>query len=332
MSEIKLSVVSAVYNTSKYLEDHIFHLLKNSSSLEVEFIFVNDGSTDSSLELLKSLTKIDDRVRIIDKENEGLSFARKTGWKNSKGVYVWFVDSDDYIAPNSIDLIILNINEKSKVDFFLYDMITITNGKRKIQRGLNIDKNTYLAYDYFIENLITFSLAIKVINRDIIRDSFFSKYSVAEDLLLTYSLLPSVKCVYYMPIPIYYYRINSNSLTKKYSHKWGERYDVALLIKSQWQKDGIYCDYIKIYNLIRIDLCVEIILSSLLLSNKKDIKQVFQIEKNIISIEKFNNKTWLLKQVLNRNYYYKYVVYLLSKIYVFNRFVNFLILTKKNCY
>lgn len=121
MAKINLSVIVPVYNTEKYVCQCLDSIL--GQTLEnIEIICVNDGSTDSSLQLLEKYSRTDSRVRIISKANDGLGAARNTGIKAAVGDYIGFVDSDDFInsdyfqslyecaIKNSADIVIGNVN------------------------------------------------------------------------------------------------------------------------------------------------------------------------------------------------------------------------------
>ena len=99
MSAPKVSVIVPVYNTEKYLEQCIKSITSQTIS-EIEIIIVDDGSKKECANLCDSLTKTDERIRVIHKENAGPGFARNTGIEAAKGEFIGFVDSDDYIKPN----------------------------------------------------------------------------------------------------------------------------------------------------------------------------------------------------------------------------------------
>lgn len=96
MEEIKISVIVPVYNAERFLEKCIRSIMA-STLKEIEIICVNDGSKDKSIDILRNLEKEDNRIIVIDKENEGASKARNIGIDMAKGEYIAFVDSDDFI-------------------------------------------------------------------------------------------------------------------------------------------------------------------------------------------------------------------------------------------
>lgn len=96
MAKPIISVIVPVYNVEKYLSKCMDSLVKQTFE-EIEIITVNDGSTDSSLEVLMEYARKDGRIKVIDKLNEGVSVARNTALEQISGDYVMFVDSDDWI-------------------------------------------------------------------------------------------------------------------------------------------------------------------------------------------------------------------------------------------
>ncbi|MDE7415038.1 MAG: glycosyltransferase [Lachnospiraceae bacterium] len=98
-SDIELSVVIPVYNVAPYLPRCIESLIAWKAPY-IEFLFVNDGSTDESASLIREYSKSDKRVILVDKENGGCASARNKGIETARGRYVGFVDSDDFIEEN----------------------------------------------------------------------------------------------------------------------------------------------------------------------------------------------------------------------------------------
>ena len=97
-----ISVVIPVYNQEKYVRKCIRSVLEQSFQ-DFEVIIVNDGSTDKSLAICRKYADRDSRISIFDKQNEGRAPARKDGFLRSKGEYICFLDSDDYLLPNALE-------------------------------------------------------------------------------------------------------------------------------------------------------------------------------------------------------------------------------------
>ena len=98
---IKISVIVPVYNMERYLRECLDSILRQSLS-EIEIIAINDGSSDGSLAILREYEKKDDRIKIIDKPNEGVGKARNDGIKAAAGEFVAFMDSDDFYPNETV--------------------------------------------------------------------------------------------------------------------------------------------------------------------------------------------------------------------------------------
>ena len=129
---IKISVIIPIYNVEKYLDKCLTSII-NQSLKDIEIICVNDGSTDSSLQILEKYKEKDDRIIIINQKNAKQAVARNNGLKIARGEYISFVDSDDYIEKdflkilyqtainNNADIVASNVQEFIDDDFF-YDI------------------------------------------------------------------------------------------------------------------------------------------------------------------------------------------------------------------
>lgn len=98
----KISVIIPVHNIEKYLSTCLTSCV-NQTLNDIEFVCVNDGSTDHSLDILRQFAERDHRFLIIDKPNGGVSSARNAGLRAAQGEYIMFLDSDDYLEPHACD-------------------------------------------------------------------------------------------------------------------------------------------------------------------------------------------------------------------------------------
>ena len=102
--EILVSVVMPVYNACRYIRPAIESVMAQTLR-EIEIICVDDGSTDTSLDMIKIFQASDDRIRIITETNAGPGIARNNGLKRARGEYVAFLDADDFYEPNMLELL-----------------------------------------------------------------------------------------------------------------------------------------------------------------------------------------------------------------------------------
>ena len=117
---INVSVIIPVYNVEKYLVDCLESVIQQSMR-EIEIICVNDGSTDSSYDILSEYADKDPRILILNKENKGLSAARNTGLRKASGKYILFLDSDDYLSSPDILESLCKKADKEELDQLYFD-------------------------------------------------------------------------------------------------------------------------------------------------------------------------------------------------------------------
>lgn len=103
MNVCKISVIVPVYNKEKYIDETLDSLINQSIFPEIEVLLIDDGSTDSSLQLIEEFSKDYENIKVFHKENEGLTFTRNYGIDRAKGEYIHFMDADDYIPPDAYE-------------------------------------------------------------------------------------------------------------------------------------------------------------------------------------------------------------------------------------
>ena len=115
---MKISIIIPVYNVEGYLVECLNSVV-NQTYRDIEIIIVNDGSTDSSFSIIQQYQLQDERIKIINQENQGLSAARNAGIKKVSGEYIWFVDSDDYITIDACEKIVEKLKQNN------YDLLIV---------------------------------------------------------------------------------------------------------------------------------------------------------------------------------------------------------------
>ncbi|CCZ55612.1 putative uncharacterized protein [Clostridium sp. CAG:1219] len=202
--KIKFSVIIPVYNIEKYIKKCINSILEQSYK-NFEIIVVDDGSTDESNLLINSIN--DNRIRIIKKNNGGLSSARNEGIKYVTGDYIWFVDGDDYIEPDALNKLNIKILEENPevLCFYYYKEY---EGK-KIINADKIDWKNIIQYP-----LINTSACAKVFKTSYyIENKFlFPDGKIYEDLALIPFVLAKAKKVSLIDEPLYDYVYRKSSI------------------------------------------------------------------------------------------------------------------------
>lgn len=221
MDNISLSVIIPVYNAENYLKKSISSYTFNKSK-EVEFICVNDGSTDDSLPILKNFSSQDSRIKIIDGPNQGPAGARQLGITHAVGKYVWFVDSDDTCDVNAIDIILECIHENT-ADIYYFGVRLIEDSAsphpsanyyslaniplQRFDENLSLNKNAYLLFNLPRE------LWNKVYRRKMIIDNhitFPHNISLYDDIMFTTLALLNAKKIMLKSNIIYNYHLSHN--------------------------------------------------------------------------------------------------------------------------
>ena len=127
-----ISVVVAVYNVEKYI-GWCLESIVNQTYKNLQIICVNDGSKDSSLQILEEYAKKDPRIEIVSQPNGGLSAARNAGMKVAKGEFITFVDGDDELKKNAIERVVAHIDDE--IDAVWFEPEIIYQANAEMRRG-----------------------------------------------------------------------------------------------------------------------------------------------------------------------------------------------------
>ncbi len=193
MVKTKISVIVPVYNVEKYIDKCVQSIL-NQTYNDFELILVNDGSIDSSYDHLMKYST-DNRVTIINKENTGQSDSRYQGLLNSNGDYVFYVDSDDAIEKDALEVFAEDIqNYESDVVFSRYRLVD-EEGKELRRQAIYdvriIEGNEQIIRDSLCVKNFKASLCLKVVKRELLINCFNEKVRslhVNEDVFLSFLL------------------------------------------------------------------------------------------------------------------------------------------------
>lgn len=215
---MQLSIVIPCYNVEKYISRCLDSILSQKASFKYEIILVNDASTDRTLDILLSYSRIHSNIQLINKnKNEKLSAARATGIENAIGKYIMNVDSDDYLLPNCFNTI-WEYGLKFDYDICIFNLIVNDiHNNSKLFYGLKEERDFNLSIRKDIKSFYkSFSGAAfgKLFRSKILKELIYSKYSynMGEDLALNFELFNRSKFIKYIPIPIYCYCYNSSSI------------------------------------------------------------------------------------------------------------------------
>ena len=227
----KVSVVIPVYNSAKYLRKCLDSIVAQTFA-DWEIVAVNDGSSDDSPAILDEYAARDARIQVIHRANGGVSAARNDGLEAAGGEYVIFVDSDDYLAPNALDVAVSAAEcenadvvitdhwswkengSETEHHFFAKDFVARTpEDIAAVQRTV-----LYKGYSPYPSKCCSYmfsALWTKLIRRELLVQNeirFSSRLKLYEDGLVALQVFEYARVVAYKQVPTYHYRILSNSL------------------------------------------------------------------------------------------------------------------------
>lgn len=251
MENIKVSICVPVYNMEKYLEECIKSLV-NQTLREIEIIFVNDGSTDNSMRILKKYEEKYSNIKIISQVNQGLGGARNTALKNAIGEYVGFVDADDFVENNMYEKMYLKAKE-TNADIVMCDYEFYPNSETNKKKWFNPYKGE-ITGEFLNRNTQPWN---KIVSNKLIKDLNFEFFEKNGDGVFIYLMLSANKIVS-IEEKLYNYRVGHSSMSTNYNMKHFEisinscEKQIELLNKTKY-KDKLkeYFEFRKIYVLIQ---------------------------------------------------------------------------------
>lgn len=218
----KISVIVPVYNVEQYLERCVDSII-NQTYTNLEIILVNDGSTDNSGKLCDELAKKDERIRVIHKENGGLSDARNRGIDEAESDLVGFIDSDDYIDSDMYEVLLKNLNN-TDADLSMCALYDVYNNTPEAQVT---NKETWkLSSEQAIKmvmeaKILSVTAVNKLYRKSLFTDLKFEVGKIAEDAFIMIKLLDKCEKIVATNEKKYYYVHRENSITtQKFSTKF----------------------------------------------------------------------------------------------------------------
>jgi glycosyltransferase involved in cell wall biosynthesis len=245
-----ISVIIPVYNVEKYLECCVNSVITQSYT-DLDIILVDDGSIDNSPVLCDEFARIDSRIKVIHKNNGGLSDARNTGLLQAIGEYVMFIDSDDYLADENAVLALAEFVKKNhSAEMILFDYVMfyetnkryVINNKPPDLSKINGQESAY-ALDYLIRTgKFTISACTRMMKRSFLLENAisFENGLLSEDLDWIFKIWNKVQDVSAIKRDLYVYRKREGSITSTFGIK--HAYDLLGVIKrwsSFYLKSGL---------------------------------------------------------------------------------------------
>lgn len=240
MSNEKVSIIVPVYNVEDYLSRCMDSILRQTYT-NIEIIVVDDGATDKSGELCDKYAQKDSRVRVVHQENRGLSGARNTGIDTATGEYITFIDSDDYVADNYVEELLLILHQH-KAD------ISICMGKKFSDVVGNLEKGEDKIFLYTSETALESMLYRKKVNsyawgkmykRKLFEEVRFPVGELFEDVKTIYKVYDIANIIALTEQQLYFYYqrtgsiVNSEFNIKKMDQVWAAK-EILEFVKKKY--------------------------------------------------------------------------------------------------
>ncbi|MBR4351284.1 MAG: glycosyltransferase family 2 protein [Bacilli bacterium] len=225
MKDELVSIIVPMYNSEKYLDECISSILSQDYK-NIELILVDDGSTDGTLKKAKEYENKDGRVKVIHQKNSGVSTARNNGIKKSKGTYITFVDSDDFIASNFISYYV-SLIKKYKSDIVLSRMPIKYRSTDVVEEPIISEKIDIISGKECALEMLYYKIFIaswnKLFRKSLLANNsllFEEKLSFGEGFNFSIDAFLKSKKVCITSLKKYYYRVdNLSSVMTKFSLK-----------------------------------------------------------------------------------------------------------------
>lgn len=211
-SMVKVSITIPVYNVSKYLSRCLDSIFKQDFE-DFEVICVNDGSTDNSLDILKSYAEKYPQMKIVIQENQGLSVARNTGMEKACGKYIMFVDADDFLCSSSALSSLYNYAEAHSSEVVIFDFLSGTSdGKGIVNNHFSNIASKYKDTSFnactaepFVYRYIPVATWLKFYRADLVKNIKFVPDLNNQDVVHWAEVYTTASNINYFPKPFYYY-------------------------------------------------------------------------------------------------------------------------------
>ena len=221
-----ISVIVPIFNAEKFLSNCIESVLKQKVS-SIELILINDGSTDTSLDICMKYAEIDERVVVYDKSNSGVSSTRNIGIELAKGEYVMFLDADDYLLENALMKIETALIDKNNPDMMVWGYTSVGDIPISNDSLLLEEKTEGFTHVELLDHLLCIDSFMRFrgfVWRCIFKNRILNKFGIrfatdirmAEDYKFIFDVVLAVKDISVLSEELYAYRINDASVTARY--------------------------------------------------------------------------------------------------------------------
>lgn len=256
---VKVSVVIPVYNVEKYLDESLKSII-NQTLTDIEIICINDGSTDNSLDILQKYEKQDNRIKIINQENQGHAVATNIGMSQAIGEYLFLMDSDDILEHKALELT-YNRAKETNVDFVIFKALNYNHDQQKYYETPSYSMNeiygrvqdTIFSYKDVQDLIFTMSVTpwSKLYNRQFIQDNniIFPEGLIFDDNIFFWEVLFNAKKIVFLNEFLFIRRFYSTSSTNNGDLRFLDSIEINNMIWETFKKHNHFKTHKKeLYN------------------------------------------------------------------------------------
>ena len=247
---MKVSVIIPAYNAEQYITECIQSVVTQTYG-DIEILIINDGSTDGTKRKAQILKKDDSRINIIDQSNKGIIAARSSGLLKSTGEVVLFLDADDFLLPDAVDLLVSKMNETG-ADMIIGNHFRLENGNKKaVQNILPKTGEDGKAIRYMLLGKFTAYMWGKLFKKELFNGiEIPNQLTYAEDMLTILSIFCKNSVHLAMvTTPIQCYRVHPGNISKTTNPEYVENImTTARYVKTILKEHGLVANYLASYD------------------------------------------------------------------------------------
>lgn len=208
----KISLIAPIYGVEQYIRKFAESVLAQSYD-GIQFVFVNDGTKDRSMEILDALIEerfshLRPNIVIINKQNEGLPMARKSGLDVAEGEYILFADSDDWLETDAVERVMAEA-ERTDADIVYFDLVKEYGHKQSVKHERHYTAENRELWIENIFNYRSFGYTVtKCFRRKLYTENniYIPKGGMHEDICIMAQIIFYAQSIAQLPLPLYHYR------------------------------------------------------------------------------------------------------------------------------
>lgn len=317
----KISIIVPIYKVEKYL-DRCIESIVNQTYKNIEIILVDDGSPDNCPQMCDEWAKKDERIKVVHKQNGGVSTARNAGLDIATGEYIQFVDSDDFLELNACEILISNM-KNTNADLVVANFKNIGGEARIKQINDFVTRDQSDAMVKLISCGSFGYLHAKLFRKELIKSYFICELKYHEDFIFVSEYIKNCTTISYLNTTIYNYVLNQNSAMFTFSKI--HFYNACIVVqycnrklKKRYTNTIIFID--TLINKLLLSVLLEIINTTQL--SKKEKKQYISQCITTQEFKTLNKKIMTIKQKIIYTLLKMNAVKMLQFLYKINKNIN----------